>query len=747
MKKILLFVLICISASLALAQFRRAIFLHHSVGNCLWDRSRVSNLTPPTTLPKEVAAYNSKRGYTGSSAVSMDEVYFPDPPDLNDNNWYRWDNIFNGRDAQGITMDSYYSSYPVIVVKTCYLATQFMSVIDSIQAYKAEWRHILTVMKNHPNNFFCLWTTYPAATDGHADRDAWSNLFCIWAKDTLAAGKDSFGPLPPNVYVFDVFHKLASRLDGYCDPVYGSFSEGPGGDHPSNLAVSLIDSAFVREMFDAAIAYEHPLTPVAATLPASNISTSGAQINGSVNPNGTQTSYHFEYGLTSSYGTSTSTQSAGAVSGTVAVSATISGLSAGTVYHYRIAATYGGGTAFGNDASFTTSSNATPPTATTSAATAITPTGAQLNGSVNPNGSATRYHFDFGTTTAYGDTTAGQIVAAGSGNTAVQNTLTGLSPSTLYHFRLVAVNGGGTSNGADLTFTTTTATAPPAVRTTGANGITTTGAQIDGTVNPNGLSTTYHFEYGLTKSYGTSTTTQNGGSGTSSIAVSAFLSGLSPATLYHFRLVASNSSGSTNGNDTTLTTGNPVIPLPTVRTSPPTVTTNAGMMLNGTVNPNGSATTAYFEYGISSAYGLTTAVQNLGAGQAPVSVSATVSGLAPGTMYHYRIAAQNSGGTAYGVDTTFVTALVLPKDFVLLQNYPNPFNPSTTIRYGLPHRVFVTLEVFNTLGQPISTLVSGEQAAGFHEAVFDGSNLSSGTYFYRLTAGDDLEVRRIVLVH
>ena len=89
----------------------------------------------------------------------------------------------------------------------------------------------------------------------------------------------------------------------------------------------------------------------------------------------------------------------------------------------------------------------------------------------------------------------------------------------------------------------------------------------------------------------------------------------------------------------------------------------------------------------------------------------------------------------------------MPKEYALLQNYPNPFNPTTTIIYGIPHKTFVALTVFNALGQPVATLVSGEQEAGSHQAIFDGSNLSSGTYFYRLQTPDELEVRRIVLVH
>jgi len=88
----------------------------------------------------------------------------------------------------------------------------------------------------------------------------------------------------------------------------------------------------------------------------------------------------------------------------------------------------------------------------------------------------------------------------------------------------------------------------------------------------------------------------------------------------------------------------------------------------------------------------------------------------------------------------------IPAEFNLLQNYPNPFNPSTTLRYGLPERGRVTLTVFNTLGQEVSTLVNEEQEAGYHEVRFDGASLASGVYFYRLKSGNFVETKKFALV-
>jgi ligand-binding sensor domain-containing protein len=84
--------------------------------------------------------------------------------------------------------------------------------------------------------------------------------------------------------------------------------------------------------------------------------------------------------------------------------------------------------------------------------------------------------------------------------------------------------------------------------------------------------------------------------------------------------------------------------------------------------------------------------------------------------------------------------------FELEQNYPNPFNPTTTIRYGLPSRSHVTLSVYNTLGQQLGVLVNGDIDPGNHEVTFDGSNLPSGVYFYRLQAGSYIQTKKLLIL-
>jgi hypothetical protein len=88
----------------------------------------------------------------------------------------------------------------------------------------------------------------------------------------------------------------------------------------------------------------------------------------------------------------------------------------------------------------------------------------------------------------------------------------------------------------------------------------------------------------------------------------------------------------------------------------------------------------------------------------------------------------------------------LPQEFGLQQNYPNPFNPSSIINYQLPIDSWITLKVYNLLGQEVATLVNGEQTAGYKSATFDGTKLSSGLYFYRLTAGRYVETKKLLLL-
>jgi hypothetical protein len=276
---------------------------------------------------------------------------------------------------------------------------------------------------------------------------------------------------------------------------------------------------------------------------------------------------------------------------------------------------------------------------------------ATLNGSVNPHGLTTTVYFQYGTSTSYGHTTLNQIKTGNTYQTVSAN-IGSLTASTTYHFRIVATNSSGTTYGSDRTFTTLSATGPPVVTTSPATLIASFSATLNGSVNPHGLTTTVYFQYGTTTSYGLTTATQSK-TGNTYQNVAANISGLTASTTYHFRVVASNSAGTTYGADKTFTTLSATGPPVVVTSAATNIITNSAT-LNGSVNPHGLTTTVYFQYGATTSYGHTSASQSK-TGSTYQNVSATISGLTASTTYHFRVVGTNSSGTTYGSDKTFTT--------------------------------------------------------------------------------------------
>src|SRR5947209_3291676 len=191
--------------------------------------------------------------------------------------------------------------------------------------------------------------------------------------------------------------------------------------------------------------------PTAITGPVTSVGPTTATLTGTVNPNGQATTRYFQYGTSTSYGSKTAGKNAGSGTNSMKVSVAISGLTTGRVYHYRVVAASDAGTSRGADATFSTSG---APKAVTAPATAVAPTSATLNGTVNPDGRATTWYFEYGTTTAYGSKTSSKSAGSGKSDRTVTATISSLSPSTTYHFRLVATSDAGTSRGADASFMT-----------------------------------------------------------------------------------------------------------------------------------------------------------------------------------------------------------------------------------------------------------------------------------------------------
>jgi NHL repeat len=202
------------------------------------------------------------------------------------------------------------------------------------------------------------------------------------------------------------------------------------------------------------------VTPPTATIsPVTDVTATSATFHGTVNPNGSglPTRYHFEY---SDDGGATWTPvpvpdtDVGNGTADVPANQAATGLEPNTSYRVRLVASrpFAGGSATSGQQTFTT--DAAPPAISAVGSSEITDTTAVLGGRIDPNHSQTTYHFEYGTDTSYGNSTTVDNAGAGPTNVAVSKALTGLQPSTEYHFRLLASNAAGDVASADHTFTT-----------------------------------------------------------------------------------------------------------------------------------------------------------------------------------------------------------------------------------------------------------------------------------------------------
>jgi phosphodiesterase/alkaline phosphatase D-like protein/DNA-binding beta-propeller fold protein YncE len=308
---------------------------------------------------------------------------------------------------------------------------------------------------------------------------------------------------------------------------------------------------------DVAVFSPLPL-PDVTTGPATGVGASSGTLTGEVDPHGPGqvSDCYFQYGTDLSYGLGTVPCSPGGpISGPAGVTAGLSGLEPSATYHYRLVAIRADGKGlpgYGHDRTFTPSPTLAPTIGSTSVGEA-SPTTAMLTAQINPNLLPTVYRFQYGTDTGYGSQTptSGSIGEDGVAH-AVSSMLSGLTPGATYHYRVVAVNFNGATNGPDGTFSTPDA---PSVATGAAMNVSQSGATLGASIRPGFRSTTYHFEYGPTTSYGTSTPeSPQIGSDDAVHPATADISGLTASTTYHYRVVATNAIGTADGPDQSFTT-------------------------------------------------------------------------------------------------------------------------------------------------------------------------------------------------
>jgi hypothetical protein len=272
---------------------------------------------------------------------------------------------------------------------------------------------------------------------------------------------------------------------------------------------------------------------------ASDVGPTSATLNGSLEPNGFETHYYFEIN-----GIHTTEEGAGQATEVKQVSATVNGLEPNTTYPFVLVAENSFGTTRSATEQLTTV--AIPPVVTVAATTAARTT-AVLAGAVNPESSPTSYHFVYGLTSSYGQSTPETVVGSNfAEDPTAPRLISELQPGTTYHYRLLATNQAGTEESPDETFTTSPPT-PPVAITAGASGVSQNTATISGTVSTNGLQTKYGFEIGTEAGNYGPATGLGSLEGVTTEAVSVTLSQLQPGTTYQYRIVATNADGTSYG--------------------------------------------------------------------------------------------------------------------------------------------------------------------------------------------------------
>src|SRR3989441_11269050 len=246
------------------------------------------------------------------------------------------------------------------------------------------------------------------------------------------------------------------------------------------------------------------------------------------------------------------------------------------------------------------------PSITTNGATAVPAGSAELHGTINAGGNAAAGWFEWGTTSSLGKRTDPQVFAVGTSSVTLVASIRELEPHTTYYFRAAlyqGVAGAAVINGDIKTFTTAGDAAPATnvVAITGdATAVTSSGATLNGSINPGGGSLSVWFDWGTSTALGHRTEVQTIPSGTTAVAVTFSLSKLQPNTVYYFRLDAYRSSGGSysTGDIKTFTTSNaPVETTVTVTTGEASAITFNSATLNGKIKVGGRPFGAWFEYG------------------------------------------------------------------------------------------------------------------------------------------------------
>ena len=530
-------------------------------------------------------------------------------------------------------------------------------------------------------------------------------------------------------------------------------SQTIGGLNPAmtyHYRVYAVTTAGIHYGQDMTFTPQPGTPPAATTLPATDVNSGGARLQGVVNANVESTTVSFEYGTTTSYG-GVVLGAPAAVTGNddTAVTASISGFPRGTLIHYRVVAKNSTSTINGADMTFTTTPQ--PPVVNPSGSPNVTATSAVLSGNVTTGGGSAVVTFEHGLTTSYGKTTPAWESPVISGGTTVHGQISGLAAGTTYHYRMRAVSEGGTATSQDQTFTTPAADpAAPMVITQEATAVNSSRAILNGMVSNSGYNAQILFEYGMTTQYTRSESVSGQMNGPSDVIVTANINSLSPGTTYHYRLRANGSAGVIYGADRTFTT--PAAGVLVASTAPARMLTPTAAELNAYVSANGGSavTSMAFEYGLDTSYGSSAPLGGSVSGTNLVAVKTTIPAPNESTVYHYRIRATSATSTVFGEDMTLVTPD--PHDATLAGlvvsgvTLQPGFTPGTTAYTASVPYDMHSIKIAPTRAQSLATVEVNGSQVGAQDEFAAMLNLGDNVFNVVVTAIDGTTTETYTLV-
>lgn len=500
--------------------------------------------------------------------------------------------------------------------------------------------------------------------------------------------------------------------------------------------------------------------PGVSTTPPSNVAANSATLNGTISPKGETMTYYFEFSTNPSFpdsnATSETPSAVSTSSTTININASKTGLSSGTTYYYRTVGVINNGLATNDDAyvetvfyGVTEQFNFNSPAAPTNVTVTCASQGLSVAFTASATANVDRYEYSLDG----GAWTTGTLSGA-VGDATNTMTISSLLNGTEYSVRVRAFETTGSLPGASTVAYTGVPCGAPMATTQPATSVQNTSAVLNGVVSSNGATTTVKFEYKAV-SPATDCTGVNFSSGASEVTTTTSLSptavdstqtttvsSLSSSTAYCYRIIGSNTPGTSNGDPVLFTTSS--VPQPTVTTVAASSVAGTSATLNGTGTPNGAETTAKFTYKAGSAdftSGATTEILSptIGTGNTAVALSLNLTGLTPGTTYYFRASVANSNtNNVYidGVTLSFTTPLDPP---VATTNNATSVTETTATLNGAidPNSASTTVDF--TWGTS-STLASGNTTTVAIESPLSGSSngVSVTAMLTGLTGGDYL---------